>query len=104
MPRRTLTDKSIAALKVAKRTNIADPKLTGHYVRVTPNGAKSFCAVARQRAHWRKTTLIYVTAPGSRPKGNDSANIIVLAAPRSLRCHKQSASKPRLTSPLRLAL
>ena len=44
---RQLTDKSIAALKVAKRTNIADPKLAGHYVRVTPNGAKSFCAVAR---------------------------------------------------------
>jgi integrase len=47
MPPRTLTDKTIAALKVAKRTNIADPKLAGHYVRVTPNGAKSFCAVAR---------------------------------------------------------
>jgi integrase len=47
MARRTLTDKSIAALKVTKRTNIADPKLAGHYVRVTPNGAKTFVAVAR---------------------------------------------------------
>ena len=36
MPPRTLTDKTIAALKVAKRTNIADPKLAGHYVRITP--------------------------------------------------------------------
>ena len=47
MPRRTLTDKSIAALKVDKRTTIPDPKLAGHYVRVTPNGAKTFVAVAR---------------------------------------------------------
>src|SRR5262245_49546597 len=46
MPR-TLTDKSIAVLKVAKRTNIADPQLAGNYLRITPNGAKSFCAVAR---------------------------------------------------------
>ena len=52
MPRRTLTDKSIAALTVAKRTTIADPKLAGHYVRVTPNGAKTFVAVARDpRGH-----------------------------------------------------
>jgi len=47
MARRTLTDKTIAALKVTKRTNIADPKLAGHYVRVTPNGAKTFAVVAR---------------------------------------------------------
>ena len=44
---RRLTDKSIAALTVAKRTTIADPKLAGHYVRVTPKGAKTFVAVAR---------------------------------------------------------
>ena len=44
---RRLTDKSIAALTVTKRTTIADPKLAGHYVRVTPNGAKTFVAVAR---------------------------------------------------------
>jgi hypothetical protein len=36
MARRTLTDKTIAALKVTKRTTIPDPKLAGHYVRVTP--------------------------------------------------------------------
>ena len=47
MPRRTLTDKSIAVLKVAKRTTIPDPKLAGHYLRVTPAGAKTFVAVAR---------------------------------------------------------
>ena len=41
MPRRTITDKSIAALKVAKRVTIPDTKVAGLYVRVTPNGAKS---------------------------------------------------------------
>jgi integrase len=46
MPR-TLTDKSIASLRVNKRTNFTDPKLAGHYVRVTPGGSKTFVAVAR---------------------------------------------------------
>lgn len=55
MARRTLTDKQIAALKVNKRTTIADPKLAGHYVRVTPNGIKTFVAVVRDlnlKQHW----------------------------------------------------
>jgi integrase len=48
MARRTWTDKSIAALKPrSKRYAAADPKLAGHYVRVTPGGAKSFVAVSR---------------------------------------------------------
>ena len=48
MARRTLTDTTIAALKPRpKRYAVADPQLPGHYVRVTPRGAKSFAAVAR---------------------------------------------------------
>src|SRR5262245_2636768 len=48
MARRTLTDSSIDALKPRfKRYTVSDPKLAGHYVRVTPKGAKSFVAVAR---------------------------------------------------------
>jgi integrase len=57
MARRTLTDKQIQNLKVSKRINIADPGLAGHYVRVTPNGAKSFACVARDPSggqHWKK--------------------------------------------------
>src|SRR5262245_923940 len=43
-----LTDNVIAGLKPqAKRYAVPDPKLAGHYVRVTPTGAKSFVAVAR---------------------------------------------------------
>jgi integrase len=46
--RKTLTDTGVAALKPrAGRYAFPDPQLAGHYVRVTPNGAKSFCAVAR---------------------------------------------------------
>jgi integrase len=57
MARRTLTDSQIANLRVTKRTNIADPGLAGHYLRVTPNGAKSFWVVARDPSghqHWKK--------------------------------------------------
>jgi integrase len=48
MAKRTLTDNMIAGLKPkAMRYAVPDPKLAGHYVRVTPTGAKSFVAVAR---------------------------------------------------------
>jgi integrase len=48
MARKSLTDKGIAALKPrAARYAMPDPQLAGHYVRVTPNGAKSFACVAR---------------------------------------------------------
>ena len=46
--RKTLTDKGVAALKPrASRYAYPDPELAGHYVRITPNGAKSFAAVTR---------------------------------------------------------
>ena len=46
--RETLTDNMILKLKPeAKRFTKPDPELRGHYVRVTPKGARSFVAVAR---------------------------------------------------------
>jgi integrase len=46
--RATLTDRMVAALpKKRKRYSVADPELSGHYVRVMPSGAKSYAAVAR---------------------------------------------------------
>ena len=46
--RKTLTDKMILKLKPErKRLTMPDPELRGHYVRVTPKGAKSYVAVAR---------------------------------------------------------
>ena len=48
MARQTLTDLMVKRLKPgAKRRTIPDPLLVGHYVRVQPSGAKSYCAVAR---------------------------------------------------------
>ncbi len=48
MARRMLTDSMIDALKPkSTRYTVADPKLPGHYVRVTATGHKSFAAVAR---------------------------------------------------------
>jgi len=48
MPRKSLTDKGIAALKPrAARYAHPDPELSGLYVRVTPNNVKSFACVAR---------------------------------------------------------
>lgn len=47
--RKSLTDLMVAKLKPTdKRQNIPDPELRGHYVRVTPGGAKSYAAVARE--------------------------------------------------------
>jgi integrase len=47
--RKTLTDRGVAALKPrpGQRYAFPDPELRGHYVRITPNGAKSFAAVTR---------------------------------------------------------
>lgn len=46
--RKTLTDRMLAALPVRSKAYFtADPEMTGFYIRITPNGARSFVAVAR---------------------------------------------------------
>ena len=46
--RRSLTDNAVSKLEPkAKRYTLPDPEMRGHYVRVTPSGAKSYVAVAR---------------------------------------------------------
>src|SRR5262245_1667027 len=46
--RKTLNDEGVAKIKTpSKRVTIPDPELRGHYIRATPNGTKSFWAVAR---------------------------------------------------------
>jgi integrase len=50
--RRGMSDRQVAALrKKAKRYIVPDPELRGHYVRVMPQGANVFCAVARDPYH-----------------------------------------------------
>ncbi|MCH7543266.1 MAG: DUF4102 domain-containing protein, partial [Proteobacteria bacterium] len=47
--RKILTDNMIKKLKPGpKRLTLPDPELRGHYLRVTPTGAKSYVAVARE--------------------------------------------------------
>jgi hypothetical protein len=52
-----LNDDGVAKLKTpTKRVTIPDPECRGHYVRVIPNGTKSFWAVARDpsgKQHWK---------------------------------------------------
>jgi hypothetical protein len=54
---KTLDDNGVRRLKPkAKRYTLPDPEMRGHYVRVMPNGTKSFVVVARDprgRQHWR---------------------------------------------------
>src|SRR6266568_3296990 len=47
--RKHLSDAGVAALKPrpGQRYAHADPELIGHFIRVTPNGAKSYVAVTR---------------------------------------------------------
>jgi integrase len=48
MARKTLTDKSVAAIKPRDKLYAQpDPQLPGHYIRVSPTGGKSFVAVTR---------------------------------------------------------
>jgi integrase len=55
MARRSLTDKQIHALKFPKRTTVPITDTPGLYLRCTPNGVKTFVAVARDlngKQHW----------------------------------------------------
>jgi hypothetical protein len=52
-----LDDDGVANIKAPKkRITVPDPECRGHYIRVTPNGTKSFWAVARDpsgKQHWK---------------------------------------------------
>jgi integrase len=54
---KTLDDNGVRRLKPkAKRYALPDPEMRGHYVRVMPNGTRSFVVVARDprgKQHWR---------------------------------------------------
>jgi integrase len=78
---RRFTDESVAKLKAkAKRYTVADPELIGHYVRVQPNGSKSFVVVVRdptKKQHWQTI--------GAPPMTIDAARDLARKAIRSIR-------------------
>ena len=60
MARKHLTDTMVRKLKPGpKRIILPDPELTGHYIRMTPAGAKTYVAVAREP--YAKKKQIWVT-------------------------------------------
>ena len=85
--RKTLTDNMVAKLKPGpKRMTLPDPELRGHYVRITPTGAKSFvagrsigirAAAGAARLHQRRRRELSLTArQGERAalRGRDRAH------------------------------
>src|SRR5262245_24163099 len=79
--RNRLTDDGVAKLKPkAGRYTFADPELPGHYVRVSPNGAKAFVCVTRDasgKQRWRQI--------GAPPMSIDDARDIARKFIRSMR-------------------
>jgi integrase len=79
--RHRLTNDGVAKLKPkAKRYTHADPELPGHYVRVQPNGARSFVIVMRDprgKQHWRTI--------GTPPMSIEDARDLARTAIRSIR-------------------
>jgi integrase len=77
MPRKTLSDKGVAALKPrAKPYAHPDPEMPGHYVRVQVSGAKSFVAVtigADRKQHWITLGKVgTLTIDDARPRAREA--------------------------------
>ena len=68
--RKILTDNMVAKLKPGpKRLTLSDPELRGHYLRITPTGAKSYVAVARDPGGKQ----VWATIGGADVLGIDAA-------------------------------
>jgi integrase len=85
--RHRLTDQGVSALKArAQRYTFADPELPGHYVRVQPNGSRSFVVVARDprgKQHWRTIGAPPMTIDDARDIGRKVIRSIREAPPDS---------------------
>lgn len=85
--RRRLTDDGVSNLKPrAARYAFADPELPGHYVRVQPNGTKSFVIVARDprgKQHWRTIGSPPMSIDDARDAGRKVIRSIREASPDS---------------------
>ncbi len=118
--RKTLTDNMIAKEKPgSKRRTLPDPELRGHYVRITPKGAKSFVAVARDpdgKQVWATlggTDVLTIagsresTVRSAQPPGGPAAAVAVRKLPRAVGefhwfSSRTGASNPRASFTLRV--
>jgi integrase len=78
MARKTLTDKSVAALKAkAKLYAYPDPAMPGHYIRVSPTGGKSYLVVVRDRRGKQKWMSLGDTAHLKIEEAREKARAII---------------------------
>ncbi len=93
--RKTLTDHMLARLKPeAKRLTMPDPELLGHYVRVTPKGAKSYVVVARKPGGKQIWTTLGSTSHYSIAEAREQAREVIRRIKAGLPAFEPAPVKP----------
>ena len=105
MPRRTWTDKVVAAFKPAAKVYLeADPALPGHYVRVQPGGSKSFVAMSRDPRGKQRWVTVSPTHLVSLTEARERAREIMHAVRRrrSFASHELRDGRERMVHKARV--
>jgi integrase len=93
--REFLTNQKVIALPAkVKRYFHPDPELNGHYVRVTPSGAKTFCAVARDPHGKQRWVTVGGTDLWKIEDSRDEARQIIKRIKRGLEAKEAAPAKP----------
>jgi Arm DNA-binding domain len=87
VPRRTLTDRGVAAL-APRATSYAypDPQMPGHYIRVRPSGAKSFVVITRDAGKQMWITIgkaDLLSIDEARAQAREAVRCVRLGLPRT---------------------
>jgi integrase len=93
--RKTLTDRMVSKLKPGiKRLTLPDPELLGHYIRVTPKGAKSYVAVARNPGGKQVWTTLGSTGHYSISEAREQAREAIRRVKAGLPAFEPPPAKP----------